>query len=30
MISFLVVVYLIGILRTYYLSKIGAGQGGRV
>lgn len=27
MISFLVVVYLIGILRTYYLSKIGAAKG---
>ena len=26
MISFAVVVYAIGVLRTYYLSKIGAGQ----
>lgn len=26
MISFAVVVYTIGVLRTYYLSKIGAGQ----
>jgi large-conductance mechanosensitive channel len=30
MISFAVVVYAIGVLRTYYLSKIGAGSGGRV
>jgi large-conductance mechanosensitive channel len=30
MISFALVVYMIGILRTYYLSKIGAGQGGRM
>jgi large-conductance mechanosensitive channel len=30
MISFAIVVYMIGILRTYYLSKIGAGSGGRV
>jgi hypothetical protein len=27
MISFAVVVYAIGVLRTYYLSKIGAGKG---
>jgi len=26
MISFAVVVYAVGVLRTYYLSKIGAGQ----
>lgn len=30
MISFAVVIYAIGVLRTYYLSKIGAGSGGKV
>ena len=29
MISFAIVIYMIGVLRTYYLSKIGAGSGGK-